>query len=388
MDMKNIYNSLLFLAVAVVPFLTSCEDDNDSNPTLSIPSSFVLNTPGMAASNVYDLPNGTVNLTTTQPNYGGWPAAVIYAVQVSLTGEEGTWSELGTTSSSTQIKANGDEINTAVLTAYRAANNDETPEGDLPIWLRLRAYLSNNTNNLGECFSNAIQIKVRAYEPPVELTLPTSIYVCGNSIADAWKTWKPVPLIWTKEGQFYTMIYNNADGFKWGNKPQDWFGYDMIDEFDNQVDGLEISSDGDGNIVFSKAGWYVLKFVTAIEGKKVKYTLTVAPGKAYAIGAAVDNGSWSGVEMTPPETKDGDWTFSDFTGTGEMRAYIEVPGVDWWQTEFTILNGNGDLVWRDAEHNSNSNWKDDVGEEYSVSVGPGSTIKVNFDRNTGVVESK
>ena len=384
--MKKIYKSLLFMAVAAVPFLTSCKDDNDSNPTLSVPSSFVLNTPGLAANNVYDLPNGSVNLTANQPDYGGWPAAVIYAVQVSLTGAEGSWTELGTTSSSTKISANGDEMNTAVLTAYKAANNDETPDGDLPIWLRLRAYLSNNTNNLGECFSNAIQIKVRAYEPPVELTLPTSIYVCGNSIADAWSTWKPVPLIWTKEGQFYTMIYNNADGFKWGNKPQDWFGYDMIDEFDNQVDGLEISSDKDGNIVFSKPGWYVLKFVAAIEGKKIKYTLTVAEGKAYAIGAAVDNGSWSGVEMTAPDSKDGDWTFSDFTGSGELRAYIAVPGADWWMTEYTILNGDGELVWRDAEHNSNNNWKDDVGAEYSVSVEPGKTLKVNFDRNTGIVE--
>jgi hypothetical protein len=94
--MKKIYKSLLFLTVAAVPFLTSCKDDNDSNPTLSIPSSFVLNTPGLAASNVYDLPNGTVNLTTNQPDYGGWPAATIYAVQVSLTGNEGTWTELGT----------------------------------------------------------------------------------------------------------------------------------------------------------------------------------------------------------------------------------------------------------------------------------------------------
>ena len=384
--MKKIYKSLLFLVVAAVPFLTSCKDDNDSNPTLSTPSSFVLNTPGLAASNVYDLPNGTVNLTTTQPDYGGWPAAVIYAVQVSLTGAEGTWTELGTTSSSTLIKASGDEMNTAVLNAYKAANNDEVPESTLPVFVRLRAYLSNSTTNLGEVYSNPVQINVRAYEPPVELALPTSIYVCGNSIADAWSTWKPAPLIWTKEGQFYTMIYNNADGFKWGNKPNDWFGYDMIDEFVNQVDGLTISTDGDGNIVFSKPGWYVLKFVTAIEGKKVKYTLTVAEGKAYAIGAAVDGGSWSGVEMTPSADKDGYWTFSDFTGDGELRAYIAVPGADWWQTEFTILNGDGDLIWRDADHNSDSNWKDDVGAEYSVTVGPGKTVKINFDRCTGIVE--
>ena len=81
--MKKIYKSLLFTMIAVVPFLTSCKDDNDSNPTLSIPTSFVLNTPEMAANNVYDLPYGKVNLTASQPNYGGWPAAVYYAVQVS-----------------------------------------------------------------------------------------------------------------------------------------------------------------------------------------------------------------------------------------------------------------------------------------------------------------
>ena len=120
----------------------------------------------------------------------------------------------------------------------------------------------------------------------------------------------------------------------------------------------------------------------------MKYTLTVAEGKAYAIGAAVDGGSWSGVEMTPPADKDGYWTFSDFTGSGELRAYIAVPGVDWWQTEFTILGGNGELVWRDATHNSDSNWKDDVGDEYSVSVGPGKVVKINFDRSTGVVEDE
>jgi len=382
--MKKIYKSLLFTMIAVVPFLTSCKDDNDSNPTLSIPTSFVLNTPEMAANNVYDLPYGTVNLTASQPNYGGWPAAVYYAVQVSLDGSN--WTELPTIYSNPSMSIEGYEINDVVLPLYREANNDEDPASGLPVFLRSRAFLGDTGMNFAEVYSNNVSIKVYAWEAPQELALPTNIFVCGGSIADAWSTWKPVPLIWTKEGQFYTLIYNNADGFKWGNKPNDWFGYDMIDEFDNQVDGLTISTDGDGNIVFDKAGWYVLKFVATIDGKKLKYKLTVAPGKAFAIGAAVDNGSWSGVEMTPPDSKDGYWTFSDFTGSGEMRAYIQVPGVDWWQTEFTILNGNGELVWRDADHNSDSNWKDDVGEEYSVSVGPGSTIKVNFDRSTGVVE--
>lgn len=382
--MKNIYNSLLFALIAVMPFLTSCKDDNDSNPTLSIPSSFVLNTPGLAASNVYDLPNGTVNLTTSQPDYGGWPAAVIYAVQVSLTGNEGSWTELGTTSSSTLVKANGDEMNTAVLNAYREAHDNNDPEGDLPVWVRLRAYLANNSNGLGEVFSNAVQIKVRAYEPPVQLALPTSIYVCGNSIDQAWSTWKFCSPVFGKEGRFYTLIYNNADGFKWGNKANDWFGYSMISEFDNQVEGMDITEDGDGNIVFSKPGWYALEFIATIEGKNLKYKLVVSEGALYAMGAAVDNGSWSGVQMTPPASKDGYWTFSDWTGSGELRAYISVAGEEWWRTEFTVVDGG--IVWRDAEHNCNANWNDDVGPEYSIQVGPGKTLYVNIDNLTGYVE--
>ena len=382
--MKKIYKSLLFTVIAAVPFLTACKDDNDSNPTLSIPESFVLNTPGLAASNVYDLPNGTVNLTTSQPDYGGWPAAVIYAVQVSLTGSDGTWTELGTTSSTTQVQADGDEMNTAVLTAYREANDNNAPEGAVPVWVRLRAYLSNSTSNLGEVFSNAVQIKVMAYEPPVELTLPTSVYVCGNSIDQAWSTWKFCPQVFGKEGRFYTLIYNNADGFKWGNKANDWFGYSMIDEFDNQVDGMDITEDGDGNIVFSKPGWYALEFISSIEGKNIKYKLVVSEGALYAIGATVDNGSWSGVEMTAPASKDGYWTFTDWTGSGELRAYISVAGEDWWRTEFTVVDGA--IVWRDADHNCDANWNDDVGSEYSIQVGPGKTLYVNIDNLTGYVE--
>lgn len=382
--MKKIYKSMLFLAIAAVPFLTSCKDDNDSNPTLSIPDSFVLNIPEMADNNIYDLPYGTVNVTASQPDYGGWPAAVTYAIQVSLNGSD--WTELPTTYPIPDMSIDGSEINDVVLPLYRETHNDEDPASGLLVYMRSRAFLGDTGPNYAEVFSNTVNIKVYAWEAPKDLSLPTNIFVCGGSIGDAWSTWKPVPLIWTKEGQFYTMVYNNADGFKWGNKPNDWFGYDMIDEYDNQVDGMTISTDNDGNIVFDKAGWYVLKFVASIEGKKIKYKLTVAEGKACLIGAAVDGGSWSGLEMTAPASKDGNWTFSDFTGSGEMRAYIVVPGVDWWQTEFTILNGNGELVWRDADHNSNNNWKDDVGEEYSVTVGPGKQVNVNFDRSTGFVE--
>ena len=378
--MKWLISLTLIMSFGVA--LTSCEDDNGSNPTLTFPKSFVLNTPGLAASNVYDLPNGTVNLTTSQPDYGGWPAAVTYAVQVSLTGADGTWKELPTTYTSTRMSVSGDEINQVVLDEYRAANDKNDPEGDTPIYLRLRAFLADTGMNFGEVFSNAISINVRSYDAPTELTLPTSIYVCGNSIADAWSTWKFVPAVFGKEGRFYTMIYNNADGFKWGNKANDWYGYDMIDEFDTaKAPGLTVSTDNDGNIVFDKAGWFVLKFIASIEGKRIKYKLVIADGAAGVIGNGI--GNWDGELMEVPADKS-PWTFSNFTGSGELRAYIVVPDEDWWRCEYTIKDG--ELVWRDNEHNSDSSWLQDVGEDYSVTVGAGSVLTVDFDRSQGSVK--
>jgi hypothetical protein len=380
--MKKIYKSLLLAMVACLPFLTSCKDDHGSNPTLRIPASFVLNMPAFAVNNVYDLPAAeTLNLTTSQPDYGDIPLAVTYAPQISLDGS--AWEELATTFTSTDIQLSTALLNSKILELYRAAHEDADPEGVLPLNIRLRAYLADSDiKNFGQVYSNAITVNVLSYDIPSDVTLPEQIVVCGNSIADAWKTWKPCAPVYGREGKFYTMIYNNADGFKWGFKENDWFGYDLINEIDNQVDGLEITAASDGNIVFSKAGWYVLEFICKIVGPEVQTKLVVAPGAAGVIGAAVDNGSWSGVAMTAPASKDGNWTFSDFTGTGELRAYITVPGEDWWRTEFTLYQG--ELYWRTVD--IPQNWAENVGPEYSVEVSSGKTLKINFDTNTGSVE--
>ena len=380
--MKKIYKSLLLAMVACLPFLTSCKDDHGSNPTLRIPASFELNMPAFAVNNVYDLPAAeTLNLTTSQPDYGDIPLAVTYAPQISLDGS--AWEELATTFTSTDIQLSTALLNSKILELYRAAHEDADPEGVLPLNIRLRAYLADSDiKNFGQVYSNAITVNVLSYDIPSDVTLPEQIVVCGNSIADAWKTWKPCAPVYGREGKFYTMIYNNADGFKWGFKENDWFGYDLINEIDNQVDGLEITAASDGNIVFSKAGWYVLEFICKIVGPEVQTKLVVAPGAAGVTGAAVDNGSWSGVAMTAPASKDGNWTFSDFTGTGELRAYITVPGEDWWRTEFTLYQG--ELYWRTVD--IPQNWAENVGPEYSVEVSSGKTLKINFDMNTGSVE--
>lgn len=65
---------------------TACEDDNGSNPTLVQPSGFTLNNP---VNTLVDLAESTaIPFTWSQPDYGGWPAAVEYQFQISPTN---TW---------------------------------------------------------------------------------------------------------------------------------------------------------------------------------------------------------------------------------------------------------------------------------------------------------
>ena len=83
--MKKYIIASLLVGVALMGF-TSCEDDRDSNPTLTVPDSFVLNTPALAG-NVYDLANCEgIELSCKQPDFG-YTAAVSYYPQLSLTDE-------------------------------------------------------------------------------------------------------------------------------------------------------------------------------------------------------------------------------------------------------------------------------------------------------------
>ena len=73
----------MLLSMALV--FTACEDDRDSNPTLVQPSSFTLNNP---VNTLVDLANSTgIPFVWSQPDFGGWPAACEYQLEVSPTNE-------------------------------------------------------------------------------------------------------------------------------------------------------------------------------------------------------------------------------------------------------------------------------------------------------------
>lgn len=397
--MKKIFLKLMLLPAMVLPLLfTSCSDDNDSNPTLDlghVEDGFVLNRPAYAENNTYDLANADhLTLSCSQPNYGGIPYVVRYHVQVALdqnflTDTTTTHKELATSYTTAKMNVDAAELNSTLVDMYQAANpNAEVPES-MPVYIRLRAVLDGTTNPyLGQTYSNIItlpSVKATYKEPKVEL--PKNLYVVGSSIQDAWKSWKPVAPIYGMSGNYYTMVYVPDGGtFKWGTFENDWRGYDRLAAINDNA-GAELSEDGNAkNIKVAHGGWFVLHFVGELtpDKKDITYTLNVYPGAAYIIGKAA-GGNWDDAAaawaMTAPTDQTGEWVSPAFGGDGELRAYIKIPGLDWWRTEFTIVEGN--CFWRND--NIIDSWSE-IGEGYAVSCATGQKLYVNFDKNTAEVK--
>ena len=397
--MKDIIKSLFVgaLALAAMPLMTSCDNDDDSNPTLHTPESFVLNTPAYAQNNTYDLSKAeSVNLTTSQPDYG-FPAATEYQVEVSLDKNftsvttldvpEGiSYRTLGTVYNQANMDVDGVELNNAIVALYQAAHNGEDPSGIvMPAYIRLTAHISGT--DAGWCASNVITL------PKVTVsyiaTVPTEVYVSGPSIRKGEEA-KPLGVVNQAEGQFCGMVYMEAgSSLMWGDEASQTNGFALTTTKDDQA-GAGLTEAADGGIAFGKAGWYsiLMKFEVDAANNVLLSTLSVYPGEAYVTGPVASyTGDWPTADpawaMTAPADASGEWVSPAFTGSGELRAYILVGSLGWYQTEFTLYKEA--IFWR-ATYDVSKNWAENVGSDYSVQCSAGQKLYINFDTDTGRVE--
>lgn len=397
--MKDIIKSLLAgaLALAITPLMTSCDNDDDSNPTLHVPESFVLNTPAYAQNNIYDLSTAeSVNLTTSQPDYG-FPAATTYEVQVSLdqnftsvttvdVPENIQYRTLASTYTQANMDVDGVELNNAIVSLYQAANDGADPSGIImPAYVRLVAHLTGT--DTGWCCSNVITL------PRVTVsyiaTVPSAVYVAGPSIRNGEEA-KPLGVVNQAEAQFCGMIYMSAGAtLTWGDADAQTNGYDLTSNVDDQANA-GLSKAADGSIAFANAGWYsiLMKFEVDNANNMLLSTLSIYPGEAYITGNAMGyTGDWptgdAAGKMTAPADASGQWVSPAFPASGELRAYIKVGDLNWYQTEFTLYNDN--IFWR-ATYDISSNWADNVGDAYSVKCGVGQKLYVDFDYDKGEVK--
>lgn len=386
--MKHILKSLFVpvLALMALPMMTACDSDTDSNPILQEPTEFTLNVPAYATNNTYDLANSsTLNLTTSQPAYG-FPVVTSYEVQVALDRaafdkEDGAFTTLSSTYTQANMDVEATELNNAIVKLYQKANAGADPSGVvMPAYIRLRAHVGGT--DLGYCYSNVVELPkvVVSYVA----TMPKDIYLAGQTIHAGTEAKKMAP-VYGFDGQFYAMVYLSAGAsFTWGDDESAANGYSLTTTITDKADA-GVSAGADGGIQVSKGGWYALHMKVEIANNTIVSALTVYPGESYIIGAAA-GGAWNDADaawqLTAPSDASGKFESPAFTGSGELRAYIHIPGIDWWRTEFTLYKGA--LYWRTV--NIPDNWAANVGSDYSVAAATGQKLYVDFDYDKGEVK--
>lgn len=379
---KLIY--ILLLAVVAVGFV-SCEEDRDSNPIWNedAAKTFVLNMPAVAVNNVLDLEGSdNVVFTTSQPDYG-FPVSTVYTTWVSLDGAE--YVALPTTSTSAVISIPAKEINEALLGLLGDGDVSEP----MPVKVKLTAALFADPE-MGKAESNVIELpKVKVYVPKVEVTLPTKMHIVGGFAAsEGWSKFVAMAPAYSQEGMFYGVVYlAEGDEFKI-NPDAGWKGNDMGTgqiTLDGDIAATCENGDKGNNLKMGSAsGWYNVIVKAKIANGAVQYTMSMIEAKVYIIGAAF-GGVWEKSDdalFTAPATADGEWVSPAFTGSGELRMFIDC-GIDWWKTEFT-LDGDNNIFYRTMD--IPNNWAENVGAAYSKQVNADGHVYLNFTAGTGRIE--
>ena len=337
--MKNIFKSILLLLCSVCLF-AACADDNDSNPTLTIPATFQLNTPAFAKANTVLATSTELPFTWSQPDYGGFPVAAQYQMEFSI-------NQSFTTS---VAQAEADETGAtipdyvALDQIYNGCSGSVNPSllarglqqiarwpdaASVPATLTIYARLvADYANQL--VYSNIVPINVAPYYGELK-NAPVEIWwLIGSDIADgSWggdmgKCIIPMQPIEgeeydkkTGQGKIRWIGYLAGNGFKLKEYPDSWdFQWGQGDSF-----GTYVKNDGgSGNISVPEAGLYEVTLDTG----KDKLEVTSYDGSSKVFEGMAISGSfndWGDTPMTPCST---DWENHDWYVTQHLDAGTEL----------------------------------------------------------------
>ena len=203
--------------------LASCADDNDSNPVLQKPTSFVLNTPALATNGTYDLANSTsVELTCTQPNYG-FPITTNYTIEVATKADMSNATKMSTSFKTAKIDVDAAEMAAALTEqALKDGKTEADFPIDIPVYIRAKATpitaMGSEIDSLNHSYaieSNVITLKhvhLAFSLPPVNL--PEHIYITGNFNNWSWDNPLDMVMVNGSNHVYWHLVYIDDSGIK------------------------------------------------------------------------------------------------------------------------------------------------------------------------------
>ena len=369
--MKKIFSYALMMIATMVAF-TSCESDQDSNPTLITPTEFTVNNPSVGDALV-DLEKSTsVQLTWSQPKFTTMnaPLSAQYQVQLSTTGnftkqyddeaEDNSAADfiaIDETSTSCKVDVPTKDIAKCLQKLTRWEENAVPAEQKVSV--RIRAFVANaSMETLSEVCSNVVSFNAVPYYVELKDAVPTMWYLVGNMFGGKWGSdigvdalpmfLKPNFSYDKKTGAgeieytnyFLTGDYNSsAENGEAGFKIQRAdFNWDYSMNADGATKGTIINRNGGsdgGHIVAPEAGYYTITLNTADNtAKMVKYEGAVKDYGTIQITGSFND--WVDTPMLPYNTE----------GVENHAWYyvMTVPAGDPIQFKFKI-EGSWDTNW-------------------------------------------
>ena len=368
---------------------TACSDDRDSNPTLVKPTTFVLNTPAIANSNVDLAHSSAIVLTCTQPDYG-FPAATTYTVTVATKEDMSDGVQLSTKSTSARIELDAQEV-ASTLTQIKVdggATEAEFPM-NIPVYFQAEAVMTTTNGDALEdtrIKSNVVKLNTVELEfslPPV--LLPENIYLIGKFCEWNWDNCVAMAPVYDTNDTFWHLVYIDESGIKF-NTNKAWDGGEVGFAGITINEASELGGDiveAGGNIASSNPGWYLMIVKVVLDGRDLKYDVTFNRPEVWLMGTVTPGANFdekeAGCMFEVPATADGEFispAFAhDVSGDGGVRAYVKIEGYDWWKSEFIVgLDGN------------KISYRGKGGDQERVDGKEGQKMYLNFSTDTGKIE--
>ena len=376
------------MAAAGLFVLTSCEDDNESNPTIAQPTTFVLNQP--AVNGNIDLEkSSTVALTWSQPTpYNDFNAPVVptYTVEVSPTGsfnrafdvnaEDNTGADFfaleETYSSGKNVELNTETLD-RMLIQLNGWNEASKVPSLIDLSFRVKAAIRDASfREYNPIYSNVVTMKAVPYYIELKPAAPIIWYMVGNCIGSAsWSNGADqvgkglVPMFLVPNEEYdkatgggltsFTGFFPEDGQFKFVLTPGDWNTQLNFTNVKNPGSFL-IDADGDNhNIGIGEKGYYTIKLDTRTNDITIeKYDGNVQVYDQLCVAGTFNE--WSDTEMTPVFTLDGCenhiWSY-EVNGGDKLK--VKIPGS--WETNWGYKNGltgsgdnDGNLVVPDGKY--------------------------------------